>query len=109
MSAEQVVAAAERLNQTNVAAAQAKGTRLYRDEMSPEARALDEAFQAYYEAQQPSTTGPRSIPPISPRREISASEIGITLAIDDETRRQIQEIEHNAALARANAHKFLFD
>lgn len=75
---EEIIAAAERLNIANVAAAQKRG-RLYRDHMTPEARNLDEVLQAYYEAQKPSTNGPQPLPPTSVRVEIDSKEIGFTL------------------------------
>lgn len=74
----QIIAAAERLNAANVAEAQKRG-RLYRDHMTPEARNLDEVLQAYYEAQKPSTNGPRPLPPTSERVEINAADVGFTL------------------------------
>lgn len=70
---EAVIAAAERLNKANVRDACNVGTRngLYRNNMSAEARALDEAFQTHYEAQQPQT--------------INAADIGFTLKSDQKT------------------------
>lgn len=77
---EEILNAAEALNKANVRDASNAGTKrgLYRDNMSPEARVLDEAFQRYYEAQQP-----RTLPPISSGRvEIDAKTIGFTLKDD---------------------------
>lgn len=107
-----VVAAAERLNRANVRDAINVGTRngLYRDNMSADARKLDEAFQAYYEAQRPRTDGPQPLPPIGgPHIEIDAKAAGFTLEMSEETRREIEQIEQNAAMARLNAGKFILD
>jgi hypothetical protein len=75
-----VLFAADALNKANVRDANNVGTRngLYRDNMNPEARSLDEAFQAYYRAQQPST-------------EINAADIGFTLKSDKKTMDAIAE------------------
>lgn len=108
MTTDAIIAAAENLNRANVAAAQTTGERLYRDVMTPEARALDEAFQAHYEAQQPSTTGPRPIPPLRDRVEIDAKAVGLDWKMSDECRREIEDIENNAALARLNAKNIVF-
>jgi hypothetical protein len=72
-----VFEAAEALNKANVRDACNVGTMngLYRQNMSAEARKLDEAFQAYYESQLPRTD----------RTEFPASEIGVTLNSDQGT------------------------
>lgn len=108
MTTDAIIAAAEKLNRANVAAAQATGARLYRDVMTPEARALDEAFQAHYEAQQTSTIGPQIIPPLRERVEIDAKAVGLDLKMSDECRREIEEIETYAALARLRAKNIAF-
>lgn len=109
MTIEAIISAAEKLNRANVNAAQATGTRLYRDVMTPEARALDEAFQAHYEVQQAPTTGPRPLPPLSERAEFDPKSVGFSLEMSDETRREIEETERNTALAMLNAKNFIFD
>lgn len=102
--------AAEALNKANVASASKGAMRgLYRDNMSAEAKHLDQTFQSYYESQQPRTIGPQPIPLTSERHEIAAESIGFSLEMSEETRREIEEIERNAALARINAGKFYFD
>lgn len=109
MTVKAILAAAEVLNRANVRAAQASGERLYREAMTTEARALDEAFQAHYEAQQPQTDGPQPLPRLHQSVEIDAKAIGFTLKMSEETKREIEEIERNSAMARLNAPKMIFD
>ncbi len=80
-----VLRAAEAMNKANVRDASNVGTRngLYRDNMSAEARKLDEAFQAYYRAQQPST-------------QLNASDIGFTLKSDQKTMDAIADVARRA-------------
>lgn len=104
---ERIFEAAERLNRANVRAAQSTGTRLYRDAMTAEARALDEAFQEYYDAQRPNTNGPQPLP-IADHVEIPAESIGFTLKMDDETKRALEEIDNNRLMAALNADKIVF-
>lgn len=108
MTTEAIIAAAEKLNRANVAAAQTTGERLYRDAMTPEARALDEAFQTHYEAQQPDTAWLQPLKAMRDHVEIDAKSIGMSLKMSDETRREIEEIETNMALARLNANNIIF-
>ena len=109
MNTDAIIAAAEKLNQANVSVAQASGARLYRDAMTPEARTLDEAFQAYYESLEPATIGLRSVPMLSRHVEIDAKSVGMSLKMSEETRREIEEIERNSALAMLNARNIFFD
>lgn len=59
--------------------------------------------------QQTPASGPHPLPPLSERTEFDPKSIGFSLKISEETRREIEEIERNSALAMLNSKTFIFD